>query len=68
MATRIKEKFKNKNRAENAWFAKQDTPRGVNSPYIGSYMSGKLGGVKVANESLKQYYGKKVDPNWTSKT
>ena len=43
------------------------TPKGVTEPYIGSYISGRLGGVKVANESLKQYYGKKVDPNWTSK-
>ncbi len=43
------------------------TPKGVTEPYIGSYISGKLGGVKVVNESLKQYYGKKVDPNWTSK-
>ena len=54
MATRIKSKFKT---------TKLMTPKGVTEPYIGSYMSGKLGGVKVANESLKQYYGKKVDPN-----
>ena len=58
MATRIKSKFKT---------TKLMTPKGVTEPYIGSYMSGRLGGVKVANESLKQYYGKKVDPNWTSK-
>ena len=59
MATRIKSKFKT---------TKLMTPKGVTEPYIGSYMSGKLGGVKVVNESLKKYYGKKVDPNWTSKT
>ena len=59
MATRIKSKFKT---------VKLMTPKGVSEPYDGSYISGKLGGVKVVNESLKKYYGKKVDPNWTSKT
>ena len=59
MATRIKSKFKT---------VKLMTPKGVSEPYVGSYISGKLGGVKVVNESLKKYYGKKVDPNWTSKT
>ena len=59
MATRIKSKFKT---------TKLMTPKGVSEPYVGSYISGKLGGVKVVNESLKKYYGKKVDPNWTSKT
>ena len=44
------------------------TPKMEKQPYRGSYISGKLGGVKVVNESLKKYYGKKVDPNWTSKT
>ena len=58
MATRLKSKFKT---------VKLMTPKGVSEPYVGSYISGKLGGVKVANNSLKQYYGKKVDPNWTSK-
>ena len=42
-------------------------PKMIKAPYIGSYISGRLGGVKVANNSLKQYYGKKVDPEWTSK-
>jgi hypothetical protein len=28
--------------------------------YIGSYISGSLGGVKVSNKSYKKYYGKKV--------
>ena len=58
MATRIKTKFKT---------VKLMTPKGVSEPYVGSYISGKLGGVKVVNESLKKYYGKKVDPSWTSK-
>ena len=30
--------------------------------YIGSYISGDLGGVKVSNKSYKKYYGKKVMP------
>ena len=64
MATRIKTQFKNN---KQGWTSKLMTPKGVTEPYIGSYISGKLGGVKVVNESLKQYYGKKVDPNWTSK-
>jgi len=58
MATRLKSKFKT---------VKLMTPKGVTEPYIGSYISGTLGGVKVANNSLKKYYGKKVDPEWTSK-
>jgi hypothetical protein len=29
--------------------------------YIGSYISGSLGGVKVSNKSYKKYYGDKVD-------
>jgi|TARA_R100001594_G_scaffold21319_3_gene41152 hypothetical protein len=60
MATRNKRSFKNKNRAKNAWFAKQVTPHGVNTPYDGSYISGKLGGVQVGNKSLQQYYGDKI--------
>jgi len=62
MATRIKTQFKNKNRAKNAWFAKQDTPRGVNTPYIGSYMDSKLGDVQVSNKSLEKFYGDKIKP------
>ncbi len=62
MATRIKTQFKNKNRAKNAWFAKQDTPPGVNTPYIGSYMDSKLGDVKVSNKSLEEFYGDKIKP------
>ena len=61
MTTRIKSKFKNN------FFTKLTKPDGVTEGYNGSYVFGDLGGVKVANESLKQYYGKKVDPNWTSK-
>ena len=30
--------------------------------YIGSYISGDLGGVKVSNKSYKKYYGKKIKP------
>ena len=30
--------------------------------YIGSYISGDLGGVKVSNKSYKKYYGNKVKP------
>ena len=40
MATRNKTQYKNKNGAKNAWFAKQVTPHGVNTPYDGSYISG----------------------------
>jgi len=28
--------------------------------YIGSYISGDLGGVKVSNKSYKKYYGNKI--------
>ena len=30
--------------------------------YIGSYISGDLGGVKVSNKSYKKYYGNKIKP------
>ena len=30
--------------------------------YIGSFISGNLGGVKVSNPSLVKYYGKKIMP------
>ena len=30
--------------------------------YIGSYISGNLGGVSVSNKSYKKYYGKKIMP------
>ncbi len=31
-------------------------------PYIGSYIKGDLGGVKVSNPSLRAYYGDKIMP------
>jgi len=31
-------------------------------PYIGSYIKGSLGGVKVSNPSLVKYYGDKIMP------
>ena len=52
MATRIKSKFKT---------TKLMTPKGVTEPYIGSYVFGKLGGVKVGNNSLKEYYNKVIN-------
>ena len=52
MATRNKSKFKT---------VKLMTPKGVTEPYVGSYISGKLGGVKVVNESLKKYYNKIIN-------
>ena len=55
MATRNKTKFKNN------WFTKLKKPSGVSEPYNGSYISGKLGGVKVRNESLKKYYSKIIN-------
>ena len=30
--------------------------------YIGSYISGDLGVVKVSNKSYKKYYGNKIKP------
>ena len=30
--------------------------------YIGSYISGDLGGVKVSNKSYKKYYCNKIKP------
>ena len=31
-------------------------------PYMGSFIKGNLGGVKVSNPSLVKYYGKKIMP------
>ena len=36
-------------------------PKGVSESYNGSYVFGKLGGVKVGNESLKKYYSKLIN-------
>ena len=55
MATRIKSKFKNN------FFTKLTKPDGVTDGYNGSYVFGKLGGVKVGNNSLKKYYNKIID-------
>ena len=55
MATRIKEKFKNN------FFTKLTKPKGVTDGYNGSYVFGKLGGVKVGNNSLKKYYNKIIN-------
>ena len=52
MATRIKTQFKNN---KQGWTSKLTTPRGVNTPYIGSYMNSKLGDVKVNNKSLETF-------------
>ena len=32
----------------------------ITEPYIGSYIEGDLGGVKVSNPSLKNYYKKLI--------
>jgi len=55
MATRIKSKFKNN------FFTKLTKPDGVTDGYNGSYVFGKLGGVKVGNNSLKEYYNKVIN-------
>jgi len=55
MATRIKAKFKNN------YFTKLTKPDGVTEGYNGSYVFGKLGEVKVGNNSLKKYYGKIIN-------
>ena len=55
MATRIKSKFKNN------YFTKLTKPDGVTEGYNGSYVFGKLGGVKVGNNSLKEYYNKIIN-------
>ena len=55
MATRIKSKFKNN------FFTKLTKPEGVTDGYNGSYVFGKLGGVKVGNNSLKKYYNKVIN-------
>ena len=59
MATRTKTQFKNN---KQGWTSKLMTPKGVNTPYIGSYIQGDLGGVKVGNPSLRSFYGSKVMP------
>ena len=55
MATRNKTKFKNN------FFTKLTKPKGVTDGYNGSYVFGKLGGVKVGNNSLKDYYNKIIN-------
>ena len=55
MATRLKSKFKNN------FFTKLTKPDGVTDGYNGSYVFGKLGGVKVGNNSLKEYYNKVIN-------
>ena len=55
MATRIKSKFKNN------FFTKLTKPDGVTEGYNGSYVFGKLGGIKVGNNSLKDYYKKIIN-------
>jgi len=57
MATRIKTQFKNN---KQGWTSKLMTPKGVNTPYNGSYMNSKLGDVKVNNKSLEEFYGDKI--------
>ena len=59
MATRIKTQFKNN---KQGWTSKLMTPKGVNTPYNGSYMNSKLGDVKVNNKSLETFYGDKIKP------
>ena len=55
MPTRIKSKFKNN------FFTKLTKPEGVTEGYNGSYVFGDLGGVKVGNNSLKEYYNKIIN-------
>ena len=38
------------------WEKKYSTGGSVTEPYIGSYIEGDLGGVKVSNKSYKKYY------------
>ena len=59
MATRIKTQFKTN---KQGWTSKLMTPKGVNTPYNGSYMNSKLGDVKVNNKSLETFYGDKIKP------
>ena len=40
------------------WEKKYRNGGSVTEPYIGSYIEGDLGGVKVSNPSLKNYYKK----------
>jgi len=56
---RIKTQFKNN---KQGWTSKLMTPKGVNTPYNGSYMNSKLGDVKVNNKSLETFYGDKIKP------
>ena len=42
------------------WEKKYSTGGSVTEPYIGSYIKGDLGGVKVSNPSLKNYYKKLI--------
>ena len=38
------------------WEKKYNAGGSVTEPYIGSYIEGDLGGVKVSNKSYKKYY------------
>ena len=38
------------------WEKKYNAGGSVTEPYIGSYIKGDLGGVKVSNKSYKKYY------------
>ena len=40
------------------WEKKYNAGGSVTEPYIGSYIKGDLGGVKVSNKSLLNYYKK----------
>ena len=42
------------------WEKKYKKGGSVTEPYIGSYIKGDLGGVKVSNPSLKNYYKKLI--------
>ena len=42
------------------WEKKYSTGGSVTEPYIGSYIKGDLGGVKVSNPSLLNYYKKLI--------
>ena len=42
------------------WEKKYSIGGSVTEPYIGSYIEGDLGGVKVSNPSLKNYYKKLI--------
>jgi hypothetical protein len=58
MATRVKTQFKNKHRINHALGG--STPKAGKQPYIGSYITGSLGGTKVSNPSYVKFYGDKI--------